>query len=336
MTDDEFYQFCYINDQGKILALSIPFQLNCSPDDVDLLSSCSTFVSTNFHPRQGLITLADHDQDDLLVVHTKGMLLEEKLRQENRQLLEQNRRLEELHQQIQVKLDLNDAKFNDYIAKTKNEMQILANTHKTTIDELTARQRVEEKLRAEFEASMELCHQYQSESLRFAERCRALEDAHTELTGEVQRLRAQLSLSNQSIDEQTIQIVELEKSLINSTEALKKADQYQNQLEQQLKDLGATAEKYQKNVQGKLDAFAKQASQQENQIHALESANELLKDELKKVNEEKVFLLNMLEEEKHEKKILQERCRIIQMYQEQVKGTEYEDRRAKRRNVSVF
>jgi hypothetical protein len=37
--DDEFYQFCYINNKTKILGLSIPFQLNCTLDDIDLLSS---------------------------------------------------------------------------------------------------------------------------------------------------------------------------------------------------------------------------------------------------------------------------------------------------------
>ncbi|CAF1460599.1 unnamed protein product, partial [Rotaria sordida] len=43
----------------------------------------------------GLIALQDYDNDDLVVVHTKRMLIEEQLRQENRQLLEINRRLEQ-------------------------------------------------------------------------------------------------------------------------------------------------------------------------------------------------------------------------------------------------
>ena len=318
MSDEEFHQFCYIDHQGKILALSIPFQLNCSSDDVDLLTS--VLGETTIHRRHGFITVPDGDQDDLLVVHTKGMLLEDKLRQENRQLLEKNRRLEEQHEQLQIKIELTDAKFNEYLTKTRNDMQLLAQTHKTTIDELASRQRIEEKLRSEFEASTNLCLQYQNESLRFAERCRALEDSHTQLTAEHNRLRSQLASSNQLVDEQTIQIVELEKSLINSNEALKTSAQYQNQLEQQLRDLRLSTEKYQKSIQNQLDAFTKQASQQENQIHALQTANSLLKEELKTVNDDKTFLLTMIEEDKLQSKGFHDEIQQVQMENVEVRA----------------
>lgn len=311
MSDDEFYQFSYLNHQDKILALSIPFQLNCSSDDIVLLTS--TIGLTTINSRQNLIALADDDQDDLVVIHTKGMLLEEKLRQENRQLLEKNRRLEEEHEQIKLKFDLNDTKFNEYLTKTKSELQILAEKHKQTIDELNSRQRIEAKLRAEYETSVELCHQYQNESLRFAERCRDLEETHSHLKTELHRFRTQLSSSNQLVDEQTIQIVELEKSLIASNEALKISHQQQNHLEQQIRDLRLSTEKYQMNLQCKLEAFAKQASQHENQIHALETANNLLKNELKTVNDDKTFLLTMIEEDKLQAKQSQDEIQKLQM-----------------------
>ncbi|CAF4180840.1 unnamed protein product [Rotaria sordida] len=105
------------------------------------------------HHNDGLIALQDYDNDDLVVIHTKRMVIEEKLRQENRQLLEINRRLE------------------------------------------------------------------------------------------------------QQKDE---------------------SNQYQLQLEQQLRDLRLTTEKYQISMQGQINAYTKQASQQENQIHALKTSNSLL------------------------------------------------------------
>jgi hypothetical protein len=41
VTDDEFYQFCYINKKSQNLGTSIPFQLNCALDDIDLLFNTS-------------------------------------------------------------------------------------------------------------------------------------------------------------------------------------------------------------------------------------------------------------------------------------------------------
>ena len=52
------------------------------------------------------------------------MLIEEKLRQENRQLLDFNRRLEQQRDECKTKLELLELQSNDYINKVKNEMQV--------------------------------------------------------------------------------------------------------------------------------------------------------------------------------------------------------------------
>ena len=161
------------------------------------------------------------------------------------------------------------------------------------MDELTSRQRSDAKLRLEHDAALVRCQQYQSQSLKFAERCRTLEESHMELTNETHRVRSQLSLTTQLVDEQTNQIVDLEKSLVESNDLLKTANQNHVQLEQKIRDLRLTAEKHQLALQGQLDAYKKQASQQENQLHALESANSLLKEELKSVIEDKAVLVNV-------------------------------------------
>jgi len=51
-------------------------------------------------------------------------------------------------------------------------------------------------------------------------------------------------------------------------------------------------------MQAQLDAYTKQASQQENQIHALESANCLLKEELNSMKTDNTFLLTMAKQDK--------------------------------------
>ena len=120
VTDDEFYQFCYILNKTKNLGSSIPFQLNCASDDIDLLSNAPVRKTKP----DGLIALADHDNDDLVVIHTKRMLTEEKLRQENRQLLDMNRRLEAQKDECRALLEAYDAKQREQINKANNEMQV--------------------------------------------------------------------------------------------------------------------------------------------------------------------------------------------------------------------
>lgn len=123
-TDDEFYQFCYILDKSKSIGTSIPFQLNCEPDEIDLLSN----GPVRKMKADGLIALADQDHDDLVVIHTKNGLIEEKLRQENRHLSDLNRRLDLQTEEIQAKLEIVETKHQDQINKANNEIQVC---HKT-------------------------------------------------------------------------------------------------------------------------------------------------------------------------------------------------------------
>ncbi|CAF0738659.1 unnamed protein product [Adineta ricciae] len=310
-TDDEFYQFCYLRNKRKYFGSSVPFQLNCSIDDVDIL--CSTLLektsmkSTN----DSLIALADHDNDDLVVIHTKSMLVEEKLRQENRYLLDTNRRLEQQKDEWKAKVEALTFKTNEYMTKVNGDMQTLASTHKATINELAARKQLEEKLRTEHDTCLVLCNQYKDESIQFAERCRTLEEANDELAKDIARLQSQALATVQVKNEQLAKINDLEKRLAKSTDLVKTANQYQLQLEQQLRDLHLTSEKYQKSIQGQIEAYNKQSAQQENQIHALESANSLLKDELQSVKADNTFLLAMAKEDKQLIKELQEQIDLI-------------------------
>lgn len=119
-TDDEFYQFCYVLNKKKNLGSSVPFQLNCAPDDIDLLSN----APVRKVKADGLIALADQDNDDLVVIHTKSALTEEKLRQENRQLLDVNRRLELEKEEYQTKLEVLESKQKEHSQKVNNEIQV--------------------------------------------------------------------------------------------------------------------------------------------------------------------------------------------------------------------
>ncbi|UJR14228.1 hypothetical protein I4U23_001220 [Adineta vaga] len=326
-SDDEFYQFCYLRNKRKYFGSSIPFQLNCSIDDIDLLTSTIGEKSSMKSTNDGLIALNDYDNDDLVVIHTKSMLVEEKLRQENRHLLDMNRRLEQQKDELKAKVELCNLKTNEYMNKFQADMQVLAATHRATIDELTTRQQVEAKLRAEYDACGVLCEQYKTESLQFAKRCSVLNETNQELTNDMTKLQLQMTATTQLTNEQLTKINDLEKRLLKSNELVKTANQYQTQLEQQLCDLRLTSEKYQKSIQGQIDAYNKQAAQQENQIHALESANSLLKEEFQSIKADNTFLLAMAKEDKQLIKDLQQQIDVMNgeyQTQTQQKQTELE------------
>lgn len=129
-TDDEFYQFCYILNKNKNLGSSLPFQMNCEPDVIDWLSNAPVRKLKS----DGLVALADQDNDDLVVIHTKSGLTEEKLRQENRSLLDVKRRLELEKEEYQMKLEVLESKQKEFSQKTNNEMQVC---HKICAYQLT-------------------------------------------------------------------------------------------------------------------------------------------------------------------------------------------------------
>ncbi|CAF4669978.1 unnamed protein product [Rotaria sp. Silwood1] len=295
VTDDEFYQFCYIISKTKNLGSSIPFQLNCAPDDIDLLSN----VPIRKTKRDGLIALADNDNDDVLVIHTKQMLTEEKLRQENRQLLDMNRRLELQKDEYKAKLDVVEVKTKEHNHKIYNEMQTLIASHKTAIDELSSRQQAESKLRTEYDACRALCNQYQTESLQQAERCRALEDSQAKVQSETNQIRSQFSITSQLTKEQATQIIDLERRLMQSNELTKTSNQRQTLLEQQIRDLRLTSEKSQASIQTQIDTYSIQIAQKEEEINELKTTNNLLNEEINslKVNNESLLLVSKQDKE---------------------------------------
>jgi chromosome segregation ATPase len=290
VTDDEFYQFCYLINKTKNYGSSIPFQLNCSLDDIDLLSNTAVGKTKS----DGLIALADYDNDDLVVIHTRRMLTEEKLRQENRQLSDMNRRLEAQRDECQMKLSLLEAKTNEHVAKAVNDIQSLTLSHKAAVEELTSRQRSESKLRTDYEACVALCSQHQAESVQHAERCVALENNNKQIMSEATQVRSQLAVTSQLAKDQATQIICLERRLMQSEELIKSSNQRQVLLEQQIRDLRLTHEKHQMSIQGQINEYKRKISE----INALETANNLLQEEIKLLSEENERLIITTEKDK--------------------------------------
>jgi len=291
VTDDEFYQFCYILNKTKNLGSSIPFQLNCASDDIDLLSNAPVRKTKP----DSFIALADNDNDEFLIIHPKHMLTEDKLRQENRQLLEMNRRFESQNDEYKAKLESIEATAREQCEKLGNDMQELIASHKTALDELSSRQQLESKLRAEYDKCRSLCNQYQTESLQHAERCRTWEDAHATVLNEANQIRSQLAITSQLTKDQATQIIDLQRRLMQADELSKSANQRQALLEQQVRDLRLTSEKN----QTQLDTYAKQITEKDEQIIDLQAINKLLQEEsnLLKADYESSLIVGKRDEE---------------------------------------
>jgi chromosome segregation ATPase len=85
---------------------------------------------------------------------------------------------------------------------------------------------------------------------------------------------------------------------MQANELSKTSNQRQSLLEGQLRDLRLTSEKYQLSTQGQLEEYSKQAIQHEDQINALETMNNLLKEELNSCQADNQCLLLMSKQDK--------------------------------------
>jgi chromosome segregation ATPase len=115
-----------------------------------------------------------------------------------------------------------------------------------------------------------LSNEYQRESLEYAQRCRTLENVHAKTLNELNQIRSQLNVTKQLTIDQATHIVDLERRLMKSNELIKTANQQKLSLEQQLRDLNLTFEKYQRSTQGQLNQYAKQNDFKLNEKNSLE------------------------------------------------------------------
>jgi len=240
------------------------------------------------------------------------MLTEEKLRQENKQLLEMNRRIEKQKDECQAKLDVFEVKRQEQIAKLHNDMQSLIASRKLAIDELSSRHQSETKLRSEYDACRSLCNKYHADAAQYAERCHTLEEAQAHILTDTNQIRSQLAVTSQLTKDQATQIIDLERRLMQSNELSKTSNQRQTLLEQQLRDLRLTSEKYQISMQGQIEEYSKQNIQLEDKINTLETSNSLLKEELTALQADNECLTLMSKQDKNLSQELQQQLEQLQ------------------------
>jgi chromosome segregation ATPase len=311
VTDDEFYQFCYIINKTKNLGSSIPFQLNCAPDDIDILSNTPVAKAKN----DGLIALADNDNDDIVIIHTKSRLTEDKLRQENRHLLDINRRLELQKEEYQAKLETIEIRQQEKMNKLNLHIEGLIIAQKKVAEEVRVLRESEAKLQADYDTCRSLCDKYQNEAAQYAERCRVFEDAQNHLSTDANQIRSQLAVTSQLAKDQATQIIDLERRLMQANELTKAANQRNTVLEQQLRDLQIVSEKYQRSSQGQIQEYANKIAQLQEQINEFQIKNNLLNDEINNIKDENRNLTRKSEEDNN----------LIEELQQQTKQSQEEN-----------
>jgi hypothetical protein len=105
-------------------------------------------------------------------------------------------------------------------------------------------------------------------------------------------------VTSQLTKDQATQIIDLERRLMQSNDLSKTSNQRQTLLEQQLRDLRLTSEKHQLSMQGEIDEYKNQFAQQDSQINALQTANQLLKAEIKSLYADNEALTVMAKKDK--------------------------------------
>lgn len=137
---------------------------------------------------------------------------------------------------------------------------------------------------------------------------------NSKLADEFNQVRSHLTITSQLTKDQATQIIELERRLMQCDELSKTSSQIQASLEQQLRDLRLTSEKYQISTQAQLAAYAKQVAEKDEEINQLKVENNALKEEIQAlttINDE-VLSSKAVNDEELEKQIneLKEQHRV--------------------------
>ncbi len=148
--------------------------------------------------------------------------------------------------------------------------------------------------------------------MEYADRCRTLEEAQAKILYDINQVRNQLTVQSQFTKDQATQIVELERRIIQSDELNKTSNQRQATLERQLRDYRLTVEKHEMSMQGQLEEFSRLKIQQEDQIRALETANQLLKEEILSLKADNECLILKSNQDKDLVEDLQQQLHALQ------------------------
>jgi len=186
LTNDEFYQFWYIRNQSKNLGSSLPFQLNCTSDDMDFL----TDVSQRKNKTDSLGSLFDHEGDDIVVINSKGKSNENESSDNAKDLEEMARMRSQLNTMTQFTID-QASKIVDYERRLIQTEQLLKQSNE---DKQVLEQRLRDSELTSEKRQRSLNDQLKSYANQIAQRdkqIRELEEANQLLHAKFSRVVSQ-------------------------------------------------------------------------------------------------------------------------------------------------
>ncbi|CAF0721947.1 unnamed protein product [Didymodactylos carnosus] len=303
-SDEEFYQFCYIlSSTNRSIGSSIPFQLNCLDDDIcayngedEQSEGHHLNPAVNKRSANDLVTIDTVGGEtngggdvDFIVIQTKHILTEEKLKNDCKQLLSINRKLEKENDQLKMQMDQIEIKSNEIVNKMNQDIIAREKQHASLASELDGYNQREMSLKADYLQCREL-YQTQSETVQlYLSKLAELEVDKQELETKIKKVRLlyddaieKLQMQTQTCKHQQIQIGKLRVMNVDN-------------LKEQRCDLKMSHEKHLMSVQKQLDIernkFLQLSSSHQDltsryelvddQMKALASTNAILKDELK-------------------------------------------------------
>ncbi|XP_042328514.1 calcium-binding and coiled-coil domain-containing protein 2 isoform X2 [Sceloporus undulatus] len=272
--DDEYYQFCYVDQDGQVRGASVPFQFRAEAED------------------------------DMLVVTTQGEVEEIKQQNttyfyENQKLKEKQVNLQEQNKDLQEKLRVAEEEKREFENKV-----CLLQTGTMELQRAQDRQALEiTSAQAELAAVVEHKIKLQKEKEDLERIMGNLRISNEKLDVEVNRLKKQITLletQSSSTETELCQVKEERKNMLTEQEQLEKKlkttlnhmDQLQSQVQSQQKEL----EDLQRKGQNKT-RHLEQLKEENRQLNANYFREQNLEEELK----EKTLLLQTLQKEINEK-----------------------------------
>ncbi|CAF1125193.1 unnamed protein product, partial [Didymodactylos carnosus] len=298
-SDEEFYQFCYIlSSTNRSIGSSIPFQLNCLDDDICDFSGDDehnqghdSTHAVNKRSGNDLVTIdlingeTNGDDSDFIVIQTKHILKEKKLKNDYKQVLSINRKLEKENDQLKMQIDQIEMKSNEIINKMNQDIIAMEKQCASLIGELKSYSQHEISLKSDYLKCRELCQIQIETNQLYASKLSKLEDIKQELETKAQKDQLVYDDTIEKLQQQT-QMCIAQKTQIGDMKMT-----YEKRMISMQKQIDIEREKCTQlsldnyglvsTYEQKLIELNEKYLQVENQIKTLTVANEMLKNELK-------------------------------------------------------
>ncbi|KAJ7313680.1 hypothetical protein JRQ81_005287 [Phrynocephalus forsythii] len=341
-TDDEYYQFCYIDQDGQVRGASVPFQFRAEAED-DML-----VVTT-----QGEVEQIEQQNTALLQENQKLKEKESALQQQKEDLQERIRTIEEEKWELEDKVrllqaatvELERAQNLQALEKKAAQAEVVALTEenrKLQKEQEEQKRKLEDKVHLLQAANVELERAQNLQGLEkkaaLAE-IAALTEENRKLQKEQEDLQRSLDTLRSSYEKLSLEVNHFKNQIAGLEAQNSSTEKELQQIKEEKRKLLIEQERLENNLkttQSHVDQLQSQAQNQQKEVQKLKGVNQENAKQLQQLKEENYQLNEALLSQQHLEEELEEKTHLLQTLQKEINQKEKANQNLRRENEGLM